>query len=483
VKAGNLRRDVLFTNVTQNKLDAWTVDRLLALENRDEFIIQAYKLLLDRCPTNAEINNSLNEISNSRGVRINWLRSIRDSDEGLENQAFCRWLILSDGKVEKIEDWPLDELLNIKNDQEFVETAIQVVLNREADPPGVRGGVAAIRSGELNREEYIKALSDSEEGAKRISYKKLMKKFRLMKITSYFCQLPVVGALLCNTKAIFTVDQEINQLKNNYYQLEGELLELKTIIDDLFIYLYERQYDLPGLGFDNRIHECGDGKDEVAENKQLFEDFQEGLSCKFRGDYQEIIERLQVYTPYLEKIGSSENEPIVDVGFGRGEFLELAKQRGLHMVGIDTNQSSVADGISNGFTVENLDAIDYFKRKVTGSIAAVCMIHIVEHIEYKNLLLLLKEIFRCLKNGGLIIVETPNPDNLIVSSAQFYLDPTHLNPIPEALMSYMLSYVGFEVDKIGLSTRNSDFTNRVADKQLNYMLTCTQDYALIGRKK
>ncbi|MGE9641913.1 class I SAM-dependent methyltransferase, partial [Escherichia coli] len=72
----------------------------------------------------------------------------------------------------------------------------------------------------------------------------------------------------------------------------------------------------------------------------------------------------------------------------------------------------------------------------------------VEHIGFANVQLLIEESFRVLKPGGLLILETPNPENIVVASSSFYLDPTHTQPIPNQLLAFLTEYTGFNRTKI-----------------------------------
>jgi len=105
---------------------------------------------------------------------------------------------------------------------------------------------------------------------------------------------------------------------------------------------------------------------------------------------------------------------------------------------------------------------------------------------------LLDEALRVLRPGGVLILETPNPENLLVGSCLFYMDPTHLHPIPPPLLQWTVQQRGFErvvVERLSEHRGSSNLTP-VSDKilgaeQINQMIawfTVAQDYAVIGKK-
>nr|MDQ2971762.1 class I SAM-dependent methyltransferase [Pseudomonadota bacterium] len=126
------------------------------------------------------------------------------------------------------------------------------------------------------------------------------------------------------------------------------------------------------------------------------------------------------------------------------------------------------------------------------SVAAITSMHLVEHLPHETLLHLLDEARRVLQSGGVLILETPNPENILVGACTFYTDPTHVRPIPPTLLQWLLKSRGFEEPAIERLTENRavpDLSPVSSDtpgaEQINQMIewfTAPPDYAVIARK-
>jgi len=207
---------------------------------------------------------------------------------------------------------------------------------------------------------------------------------------------------------------------------------------------------------------------------------------RFRGTRADIKDRQRVYLPLLTESGAgAEDRPIIDVGAGRGEFLELLKENGLTARGVDLNRCMAELCTEAGLDCATDDAIAYLARLPPDSLGAVTGFHIIEHLPFGMFVRLLDESLRALRSGGLVIFETPNPANMLVGSRFFYLDPTHRNPIPGETAAMIAEARGFvqisikELHPLGVAFAARD---TVLAEQLDRLFHGPQDYALIARK-
>jgi len=213
------------------------------------------------------------------------------------------------------------------------------------------------------------------------------------------------------------------------------------------------------------------------------------LQDEFRGSRQEIKDRLSVYLPRFAEAGIGRaSMPILDVGCGRGEWLELLRENQLHAGGIDLNRVVLAICQERGLPVVEADAIAHLRGLPEASLGAVTAFHLIEHLELPRLLDLLDAAWHALKPGGVAIFETPNPNNMFVSSRYFYLDPTHRHPIPPALGRFLAEAHGFERVEIlelhpwPVEQRVDTSTGGAVAARFNECFYGPQDYAIIGWK-
>jgi len=207
------------------------------------------------------------------------------------------------------------------------------------------------------------------------------------------------------------------------------------------------------------------------------------LEDNFRGDSSEIKARFEVYLPYLKQAGIDRD--VLDIGCGRGEWLALLRENGFEARGVDANRSMADQCRASGLDVTCENAIDFLRSSPDHSFGAVTVFHVIEHLGFKNLVELLDEIVRTLRPGGLLILETPNPENIIVGSCNFYFDPTHYHPLPIQLTKFLLDAKGLsDLKVIGLHTMessriqgNSELINR-----FNEFFYGPMDYAIVARR-
>lgn len=188
----------------------------------------------------------------------------------------------------------------------------------------------------------------------------------------------------------------------------------------------------------------------VAKTAELFADnhdldaFYLEFENYFRGSEKDIQEKQKPYVALFEKSGLGKKHPVVDLGCGRGEFLELLEKSKLKTIGVDMNESMVERAKEKGFEAVNDEAINYLMRTKSESLAGVTGFHLAEHIPFESLLALMAEAHRCLVKGGILLLETPNPESLFVGAFTFHYDPSHLKPLPPAIVQFSAKFKGFE---------------------------------------
>lgn len=203
----------------------------------------------------------------------------------------------------------------------------------------------------------------------------------------------------------------------------------------------------------------------------------------FRGDEASITERIKEHIPLLESLPQPlRKKPIIDIGCGRGEFLAVAKANKFKAIGVDMNKEMVERAKSLGFHAVENDAYSYLSELSSNSLAAVTGFHIVEHIPFENLLDIFRECYRTVAVGGFVMFETPNPENITVGACTFYMDPSHIKPIPPPLLAFALESVGFDTEIQPLHPDKADRAGYGEIMDVYNLIHGPRDYAVIARK-
>ncbi|MGA2592368.1 MAG: methyltransferase domain-containing protein [Bryobacteraceae bacterium] len=226
-----------------------------------------------------------------------------------------------------------------------------------------------------------------------------------------------------------------------------------------------------------------------GEERHDIDAFYAALEDEFRGSREEIKERLTVYLPKLMESGmGSQSMPILDAGCGRGEWLELLRDRHFEATGIDLNRVNIAMCRERGLPAQEAEAVAYLQSLPDASLGMVTAFHLIEHLPLRQLLGLLDAVVRTLKPGGLAIFETPNPNNVWVGTRSFYLDPTHHHPIPPQLGQFLAESRGLrrveimELHPWPEAHRVDTHTDGEVAERFNEYFYGPQDYAIIGWK-
>ncbi len=167
------------------------------------------------------------------------------------------------------------------------------------------------------------------------------------------------------------------------------------------------------------------------------------LEDGLRGSPEEIRQSLE---PYLEYAAGM--SPAIDAGCGRGEFLELCRERGIPARGFDTNERSVADLRERGFDVELGRLPECLADLEAGSVGSILAAHVVEHLPSDVLVETFAAASRALRDGGFLMIETPNAGSIAMSASDFWRDPTHLAPRHVGALTLIGREFGFEVAEV-----------------------------------
>lgn len=158
---------------------------------------------------------------------------------------------------------------------------------------------------------------------------------------------------------------------------------------------------------------------------------------RFRGTEEYVKDTQRFYLPHFSRC-----HYVLDVGCGRGEFLELMQESGVAARGIDLNEECVTICRQKGLEAQLADVFTYLHELPAGGFDGIFCGQVVEHIAPERLPDLIRLMARALQPGGVLVVETPNPESLAIFATHFYIDPTHVRPVPAALLVFYMEEYG-----------------------------------------
>ena len=389
--------------------------------------------------------------------------------------------------------------------KDFIRFAYRAILNREPDPDGLNFYLSKLKSGAYTKTDIICALRFSKEGRKhKIKIKGLFPRC----VYSFLKKISFLGYIIRIVKNFFTlskIETRLNVLENSFYPdflslnhtvhniqhilhtLEKDFLSLNHAVYNIQHKLHPLEKDF--LSLNHTVHniqqEVCSLRSELQKKRipQVFVEtpfypqsqdfsFYTAFQKAFRGEKDVIKERLRIYLDYIPQASSY---PVLELGAGRGEFLELLKEHSIPCIGVDVNEDFVNFLKSKGFQIFKEDAITFLKN-TSQTFRAITAFHLVEHLPYKNVPEFIKLCYEHLEEGGVLIVEMPNPW-FIYAFATFYIDPTHIKPIPPETIGFYFHRAGFKNIKfLYLQPYLSSIPQNLSEKVFY------QDFAVIGEK-
>lgn len=304
----------------------------------------------------------------------------------------------------------------------------------------------------------------------------------------------ILHSLRITLDGIRDMNRTTADLQEQVDQLSKKLHEKSAILNytKKGLVLQERRVDIllkelrsQMSGSPNVTADCSSGPEAIEITDPLYLAFEN----EFRGSRDEIRQRLQEYLPLIRECQAGDTgRDILDIGCGRGEWLEIMKAENLVARGIDLNDVLVEECQQRNLDVSKDDALTHLRELPDNSLGAITAFHLIEHLDLDTRIALFDESVRVLKPGGIAIFETPNPQNLLVGSCDFWSDPTHLKPLYPGTHKFLMEYRGFcDVDLLFLHPH--DEAQRLPEgeapqlaSRLNELFSCARDYAIIGYK-
>jgi O-antigen chain-terminating methyltransferase len=203
---------------------------------------------------------------------------------------------------------------------------------------------------------------------------------------------------------------------------------------------------------------------------------------RMRGSVDAIRERQRLYVDILR-----DAEPVLDIGCGRGELLGLLREAGVEARGIDADSDMVAYARGDGLDVEQADLVEYLQRAGDGSLGAIFMGQVVEHLPAPTLVQTFQLAVAKLRPGGVLVAETINPLSPI-ALRNYFADLTHAQPLVPETLELLARQSGFAETEIRFLNEPAERLTEPDDpviaanvRRLNDLLFAPLDYALVAR--
>jgi 2-polyprenyl-3-methyl-5-hydroxy-6-metoxy-1,4-benzoquinol methylase len=217
---------------------------------------------------------------------------------------------------------------------------------------------------------------------------------------------------------------------------------------------------------------------------ELDTNFYRAFEDRFRGSRELIKQRVQVYLSFVQPVAQRHPRlPVLDLGCGRGEWLEVLGEAGISAHGVDVDTGMLCGCTELGLTVQQSDALVFLRQQGNASHVCISLMHVVEHVPFDVVKQLVKEARRVLVDDGILIMETPNPENYTVGACNFYMDPTHRNPLPPLLLAFLPEYYGFERVKIVRLQEQEGLIIKNKFDSADYLTCISPDYAVVAQVK
>ncbi|UQZ83957.1 bifunctional 3-demethylubiquinone-9 3-methyltransferase/ 2-octaprenyl-6-hydroxy phenol methylase [Paenibacillus konkukensis] len=282
------------------------------------------------------------------------------------------------------------------------------------------------------------------------------------------------------------IQSSIERINENYLiinsinkQIKDHKLNIIELQRRLNFFLEETRKRLPAPLDEAQMKTLVDNEAHFSDAMYVsFED-------QFRGTREDIKVRLEVYLPYVDKVRERTGDnSVIDIGCGRGEWLELLENNDFKAIGVDMNKVMVDSCVELGLNANLCDAIEYLRSQKKGSTSVITGFHIIEHLPLNKLITLFDEALRVLKPGGMIIFETPNPESIWVGAFTFRGDPTHINPLVPDTVKFLVEQRGYIKPKIvRLHKREEpEYTGQKYVDEIIYKFNMEQDFSIIAYK-
>ena len=301
-----------------------------------------------------------------------------------------------------------------------------------------------------------------------------------------------------NTKLMDAKDKEWDALGSNHVGMIFKSMEWRidkltagyedaTLLMKKFLHLKEKL---------NALLETLEKKDlpspaQIREISQPLDDFlYAGFENRYRGSEETVKKQQEIYLAYFQP-----GKKVLDLGCGRGEFIDLLQQKGIEAEGIDSNDQMIEICRDRGLNCRKASILEVLTECQDNSLGGIFSSQVVEHLDPSYVKRMVELAYFKLSPGSPLVLETINPASVFSLVQIYFLDISHQQPVHPLALKFLMESAGFSEVKIKYSSlpeaeqlravpasdENSTILNQNIDK-LNKLLYSPTNYAAIGRK-
>jgi len=381
---------------------------------------------------------------------------------------------------------------------EFISNCYHYILGRAANSDEVNGYYGVLLKS--NKMHIILDMLSSEESFSRFPTRKfhtIVDIFIILHRNKYYPKIHLFKWMVNGYNDYleekfylhkFFMGKFYDEVSRLNKEIDSEKTALK-VLNDKCLSIFDIQKQLVKL---NAATKRGFSNAHCENNKILDDQPDADLAAYYkafedahRGSPADILLKQEPYIPLIASF-NIKNKSAIDIGCGRGEWLTLLKKNNFNPVGVDLNPVMVKICQEKGLDAVVSDAIDYLQNQFDESVGLITGFHIIEHVSFNVLFNMVKQAKRVLQDGGVVIFETPNPENVLVGSNTFYDDFSHKNPLTPNSVKFLFEYFGFSEVMIKRLNPNFDIKpiegSDEVTKRMNDLLYGPRDFAVIAKK-
>jgi SAM-dependent methyltransferase len=311
--------------------------------------------------------------------------------------------------------------------------------------------------------------------------------------------LSFVDLIDSNMALMDAMDREWDALGSNHVgmifkSMEWRVDKLAVVYEDVnlllkkFLLLREQLDRLLGVLEEKKLPAAN----QVREILQPLEDWHyAAFENRHRGNEEEVRKQQSQFLPYFQGKGK-----VLDLGCGRGEFLDLCRDNGIDARGIDMNEQMVEICNDKGLDCQKGDILETLARTPDKTLGGIFSSQVIEHLSPAQLKKLIELSYSKLEPDGAVVLETINPASVFALVQIFNLDLSHQKPIHPQTLTFLLESTGFEDVEIKYShpleqeklqtLPGADETAMIMNRNidnLNKILYAPANFSAIGIKR